>query len=72
MSTPVSGPSEEDLDAAANRLIARLATVLYLQEMSDVQRVRSARSRVRIRLQARATYKRWIDTDRIDRKMGWK
>ncbi len=71
MSTP-NPPSEDDLDAAANRLIARLVTILYIEDMSDSLRVQSARSRTRIRIQIRATYRRWIDTDPIDQKMGWK
>ena len=64
-------PTDEDLDAAATALIKRLATVLYIDEMQDIKRVRIARSRIQMRLACRATYGRWIDTERVDRMMGW-
>ncbi len=70
MSEPL--PTDEDLDAAAVRFIERMATILYIEEMSDSLRVRQARSRRQIRERIRATYKRWVDIERIDRKMGWK
>ncbi len=70
-STLPNSPTDEDLDAAASALIKRLATVLYIEEMQDIKQVRIARSRTQMRLACRATYKRWIDTDRVDRLMEW-
>lgn len=66
-----STPTEDDLDAAAGRTIARLTTILYILEMKETELLLLPRSRQGQQRRIREYYGRWMDTRRIDQLMGW-